>query len=145
MKDRIATASTTINAPASRVWDALVTPAAIKQYMFDTTVVSTWKEGSPISWKGVWEGKAYEDKGVILQFKPQRTLQYSHFSPLSGRPDHPDSYHMVTIELSPEGTGTRVSLSQDNNRTDEEREHSERNWSKMLAGLKKFAEGPARE
>ena len=145
MKDRIATSSTTINAPGSRVWDALVTPAAIKQYMFDTTVVSTWKEGSPISWKGVWEGKAYEDRGVILQFKPQRTLQYSHFSPLSGLPDHPDSYHTVTIELSPEGTGTRVSLSQDNNRTDEEREHSERNWSKMLAGLKKFAEAPARE
>lgn len=144
MKGLIASASTTINAPSTRVWDALVTPAAIKQYMFDTTVVSTWKEGSPIVWKGVWQGKAYEDKGVILQLKPGRTLQYSHFSPLSGLPDQPDNYHTVTIEVSAEGGGTRVSLSQDNNRTEQEREHSERNWSMMLAGLKKFAEAPAR-
>lgn len=145
MKGLIATSSTTIDASNSKVWDALVTPAAIKQYMFDTTVVSTWKEGSPIVWKGVWQGKAYEDKGVILQLEPGRTLQYSHFSPLSGLPDKPDNYHTVTIELSGEGGGTRVSLSQDNNRTEQEREHSERNWNMMLAGLKKFAEAPARE
>ena len=58
---------------------ALVSPAAIKEYMFGTRVNSEWNEGSPISWKGQWQGKSYEDKGTILQFRPARRLQYSHY------------------------------------------------------------------
>ena len=123
-KNLIARASVTINAPSEIVWDALVNPEAIKQYMFGTNVVSDWREGSPIIWQGEWQGRAYEDKGVILQRKPGRTLQYSHFSPLSGLPDKPESYHTVTIELSDEGDQTRVLLAQDNNLTEQAREHS---------------------
>ena len=37
----IARASQTIVAPAANVWEALVTPAAIKAYMFGATVKST--------------------------------------------------------------------------------------------------------
>ncbi len=136
----IAKASITINAPNRNVWDALVHPEAIKQYMFGTTVVTDWREGSPIIWKGVWQGKAYEDKGVILQFKPGRTLAYSHFSPLSGVPDTPENYHTVTVELSAEQNQTRVSLAQDNNANEEERQHSEKNWGMMLSALKDFVE-----
>ncbi|MCL4510361.1 MAG: SRPBCC domain-containing protein [Bacteroidetes bacterium] len=139
-KNLIARASMTINAPGAKVWDALVNPEAIKQYMFGTNVVSDWHEGSPIVWKGEWQGKAYEDKGVILQFKPGQTIQYSHFSPLSGLPDNPENYHTVTIELSGEGDQTRVSLAQDNNTTEQARDHSEKNWEMMLTALKKFLE-----
>ena len=139
-KNLIARASVTINAPSARVWDALANPEAIKQYMFGANVVTDWHEGSPISWKGEWQGKSYEDKGVILQFKPTRILQYSHFSPLSGLPDKPENYHTVTIELLGERNQTRVSLTQDNNTTEGAREHSEKNWGMMLAALKKFSE-----
>lgn len=139
-KDLIARASVTINIASAKVWDALVKPEAIKQYMFGTTVVTDWREGSPIAWKGEWEGKPYEDKGVILQFKPGRSLQYSHFSPLSGLPDKQENYHTVTIELSREGDQTRVSLAQDNNSTAQAREHSEKTWKIMLDALKKYLE-----
>jgi uncharacterized protein YndB with AHSA1/START domain len=140
MKDFIARASTTINASKSDVWSALVTPAAVKQYFFGTDVASDWKEGSAITWKGEWQGKRYEDKGVILQSKAGRALQYTHFSPLSGVPDKPENYHTVTIELSGDGKETRVALTQDKNATDEERAHSEKNWTMMLEGLKKYLE-----
>lgn len=136
----IARSSITIEAPPAQVWQALVTPAAIKQYMFGTNVTSDWKEGSPITWKGEWQGKAYEDKGVIRQFKPNQALQYTHFSPLAGLPDKPENYHTVSIQLSPDGNRTRVSLTQDNNPTEEARSHSEKNWKMMLDGLKKFVE-----
>ena len=136
----IAKAETKINEPVNRVWDALVNPEAIKRYMFGTTVTSDWKEGSPIVWKGEWKGKPYEDKGVILKLQPERVLQYSHFSPLSGQPDKPENYHTVTIELSGDKTQTLVSLSQDNNPTEEARKHSEENWKTMLASLKKLLE-----
>ena len=138
--DHIARATTTIDAPASRVWDALVDPPSIQQYMFGTNVESDWKEGSAIRWKGEWQGKAYEDKGVIRKIEPPRVLQYTHFSPLAGLPDQPENYHTVTIELNERDGRTDVTLSQDNNPTDEAREHSEKNWRMMLDGLKKFVE-----
>jgi uncharacterized protein YndB with AHSA1/START domain len=139
-KGLIANASTTINAPSAELWQALVTPAAIKEYMFGTTVTSDWVVGSPIVWKGEWQGRAYEDKGIILQVVPERVLEYSHFSPLAGVPDVPENYHIVTVELSPDGERTRVTLSQDNNPTAQAREHSEKNWGMMLAALKQFLE-----
>src|SRR5258708_40324004 len=136
----IAKAQAEIKAPVSKVWAALVTPEKIKQYMFGTNVVSEWREGAGIVWKGEWQGKPYEDKGVILKLQPERVLQYSHFSPLSGQPDVPENYHTVTIELSGKGANTLVTLSQDNNASEDDRVHSEQNWGMMLASLKKFLE-----
>jgi uncharacterized protein YndB with AHSA1/START domain len=140
-KGLIAKASMTVNAPIAKVWDALTNPDEIKKFMFGTEAVSEWKEGSPIVWKGMWEGKPYEDKGVILDVEPERRLQYTHFSPLSGAADVPENYHTLTYELSEKGDTTLVVLSQDNNSTDEEREHSQKMWEGMLASLKKVVEG----
>lgn len=138
--DFIAKASVTIDAPRPKVWDALMDPQAIKQYMFGTHVDTDWEEGSPIVWKGEWEGKPYKDKGVLTQIRPEKVLQYTHYSPLSGMPDKPENYHTVTIELYGDGNETHVSLTQDNNPTDEAREHSKKNWETMLDALKKYLE-----
>jgi uncharacterized protein YndB with AHSA1/START domain len=89
----VASASVLINAPIGTVWHALVDPELIKRFMFGTTVVSDWSEGGPIRWMGEWQGRSYEDKGVILRFEPTRVLQYSHLSPLSGLPDTPEIPH----------------------------------------------------
>jgi uncharacterized protein YndB with AHSA1/START domain len=136
----IARASAVINAPRDKVWQALVDPKAIQQYMFGTKVVSDWREGSPIVWKGEWQGQAYEDKGTILQLTPGQTLQYSHYSPLSGVADLPENYHTVTIELSDAGNQTQILLTQDKNTSEEERAHSQQNWEMMLAALKNYLE-----
>lgn len=128
------------HAPMEQVWEALVNPEMIKQYMFGTTVVTDWKEGSPIVWKGEWKGKAYEDKGVILKNKKLSTLQYSHYSPLTGKPDIPENYHTVTIQLKETQAGVEIDLAQDNNENAEEQKHSEENWNAMLKGMKEFLE-----
>lgn len=132
--------SIVINASRASVWDALVNPELIKKYMFGTTVISNWEVGSPIVWAGEWQGKTYEDKGVLLRIEPEQVLEYSHFSPLSGLEDTPDTYHTVTIEVSDTGAQTLVSLSQDKNASEEEREHSEAMWRLMLESLKKMLE-----
>jgi uncharacterized protein YndB with AHSA1/START domain len=137
----IARAAVDIDVPRSRVWDALVDPRAIKQYMFGTNVASDWKPGSPITWKGEWQGKAYEDKGTILEMVPGAKLSYSHFSPLAGLPDRPENYHHVSIALTGDERRTHVALEQDNNADEKAREHSEQNWTSMLAALKKYLEG----
>ncbi len=140
----VARAETTIDVPVAEVWNALVSPEAVKQFMFGTTVVSDWKEGSPIVWKGEWKGNAYEDRGLILRLLPHRLLRYSHYSPSSGLPDVPENHHTVTIDLVPQGPRrTAVSLVQDNNASEEARQHSQRNWSAMLESLKGFLERTA--
>lgn len=136
----VAEARITIGAPTAKVWDALINPQMVSQYMFGTAVASEWKKGSPIVWKGVWKGKSYEDKGTILELKQERVLQYSHFSPLTGLPDVPENYHEVAIELSRGKEGVVVSLKQDNNPTEEARDYSKKNWEMMLARLKELLE-----
>ena len=139
-KKLLAKVSTSVDADRAEVWSALTDPEAIKEYMFGTNVSSQWREGSSIVWKGEFKGKAYEDKGKILKIDPEKTLKYSHFSALSGKPDRPENYHTVTIELSDVGESTGLSLTQDNNASEEAREESQRNWAMMLDGLKKYVE-----
>jgi len=138
-----AEAAVTIKGSLSQVWDALTNPDKIKQYMFGATVESEWKVGSPIAWKGEWKGKPFEDKGRILEIQQGKRLRYSHFSPLSGAPDRPESYHTVTIQLDGPDGAIHVDLSQDNNPTEKARDESCRNWSMMLDGLKKTVETEA--
>jgi len=140
MSGLVAKASTAIAATPERVWKALTDPAAIKQYFFGTNVETTWKVGAPITWKGEWEGRAYADKGTIRTFDPPRTLSYTHFSPLAGKPDTPENYHTITITIAPAGKDTRVSLEQDNNAMEDARAHSQKNWEMVLAGLKRYVE-----
>jgi uncharacterized protein YndB with AHSA1/START domain len=151
-KGKIARATVTIGVSRDRVWKALTSPAEIKRYFFGTDAVSDWKPGASITWTGNWDGKHYyEDKGTVLESNPGRLLRYTHYSPLSGQPDTPESYHTVTIALSDaaeplappqrSSTSTRLVLTQDNNTTDEAREHSEKNWAMVLTSLKNYLEG----
>ena len=140
MADHVATAEIEVKAPAKRVWKALTDPAQIEQYMFGSHVDTDWEPGSPIVWKGEYEGKTYEDKGEIVDIEPEKRLKLTHFSPLSGKEDLPANYHTLLYELEEHGDRTRVSLSQDNNASEEAAEHSRDNWQKMLAGLKELVE-----
>ncbi len=137
----VARTAITINAPASRVWDALTQPDLIKQYLFGTEVTTDWRVGSPITYEGIWEGKAYKDKGEILQIDPGKLLVSTFWSALSGLPDVPENYQTIRYELSAEGGGTRLTITQDNNATQEDANHSAQNWSMVLDGMKKILEG----
>jgi uncharacterized protein YndB with AHSA1/START domain len=140
-KDLVARATTTVNASASKVWEAITKPELIKQYLFDTDVISDWKVGSPILYRGQWQGKPFEDRGKILELEPEQRLVSTHWSPLSGVPDLPENYHTVTYQLMEKDGGTEVTILQDNNASEEEKSHSESNWKTVLDGLKKLVEG----
>jgi uncharacterized protein YndB with AHSA1/START domain len=131
---------TDIHAPASKVWDALTNPEIIKQYFFGVEVVSDWKEGSPIVYRGEWEGKTFEDKGNVIQLVPEKLLLCNYWSAFSGLPDSPENYQDVSYELSPVEGGTRLTITQEGIPTEESRKHSEENWKTVLAALKSLLE-----
>ena len=137
----IAKATITINAPGSKVWEALTNPDLIKQYLFGTKVITDWQMGSPIIYEGQWEGKSYQDKGTIIQIEPGKLLVSTYWSSMAGLPDVPESYKTVRYDLSKVGNGTRLTVTQDNNATSEEADHSSQNWKMVLEGIKKLLEG----
>ncbi|HET9946487.1 MAG TPA: SRPBCC domain-containing protein [Patescibacteria group bacterium] len=136
----VAKSEITINAPASTVWKVLTTPATVKKLMFGADVITDWKGGSTIIYKGMWQGKPFEDKGEIVTFQPEKLLVTTHWSPLSGITDTPENYHTVSYELTSEDNKTKVVLTQDNNASEDEKSHSESNWQMMLENFKKIAE-----
>ena len=136
----IAKATITINAPTARVWDALTKPELIKHYLFGTDVTTDWQVGSPIRYKGVWQGKPYEDKGKVEQVEPGELIVSTFWSSLAGLPDSPENYKTARYELASQGSATRLTVTQDNNASEEEARHSEQNWKKVLDGIKKLLE-----
>jgi uncharacterized protein YndB with AHSA1/START domain len=137
----VSRASIGILAPPAKVWEALTHTEIIRQYMFGADVVSDWEVGAPISFKGVYGGKPYADKGRVLKVEREHRLQYTHFSPLSGKPDLPENYHTVSIELDGQQHGaTVVTLEQDNNPTEALAAHTAKNWQGMLGEMKKVLE-----
>ncbi len=130
----------TLNAPSSRVWKALTVPEEIKQYLFGTTTKTTWEKGSPITWSGEYEGKAYEDKGTVIDIIPNKVLHTTHYSPLSGKPDTPENYANVVYELREDGAQTQFTLTQDHIENEEQRKHMQQNWTMVLDGLQNLVE-----
>lgn len=136
----VATSTVTIDAPPPRVWQVITDPAAVKEFMFGTELITDWTVGAPIVWRGTWNGQAYEDKGEILEVEPGQRLVHTHFSPLGGREDAPANYHTLTWTLEDQGGSTRLTLSQDNNGSAEAAQHSQGMWDQALADVKKISE-----
>ena len=142
MKDKlIAEASITIDAPATRVWKAITTPALVKKYLMGTNITTDWREGSPISYDGEYNGKKYHDKGVIKKVEPGKVLQSTYWSSAGGKEDKPENYNLVTYKLSPSDGKTVVKLTQDNVTSEKEKEHVTENWKGVLKKLKEVVEG----
>ena len=96
-----------ISAPASKVWDALVNPEQTKKYMFGCEAISDWKIGSPLIWRGLYEGKEMIFvKGNIVDLKPGNFLAYTVIDPNSGIADIPENYLDVTYALLEENGKT---------------------------------------
>lgn len=139
-KNLTARQSIQVNAPAAKVWEALTKPQLIKQYLFGTEAVSDWKEGSPVTYSGTWEGKPYEDKGIIKKAIPEKLLQSTYWSNMSGTEDKPENYVLVTYALEENNGKTLLTITQDNCKTEESKNQSEQNWKMVLEKLKQVVE-----
>lgn len=136
-----ATAQTDVAASPERVWAALTDPEQIAVYMQGARVETTWEVGSPITWNGEYDGRDYQDKGEVLTFDEPRVLSVTHYSPMMGEPDVPESYHTLVYTLTADGDQTRVELTQDGCTDEAQAKQFSQNWQQMLDGLKSHVEG----
>lgn len=124
-----------VKASLARVWTALTSAEAIKEYLYGTTVITEWKEGGSIRFTGTWDGVPYEDKGTILTYRANQVLEYTYWSSFSGIEDVPSNYAIVKFELKAEGDQTTLVLTQRNSPTAQMQENSEKGWEDVLQKL----------
>ncbi len=150
MSQPLAVISTiTINAPASKVWDALVNPEQTKKYMFGCETVSDWKPGSPLLWQMEWEGKPFIPvKGNIVKIEPGKLLVYTVIDPTSGMPDIPENYLDVEYALTEANGQTTLTVTQsgfegaaDGEKRYKDTYNNGEGWNPILVQIKALVEG----
>ena len=133
-----------LNANTSEVWDALTNPEKTKVYMFNCIVITDWKVGSPITWKGADDEKEYV-KGNIIQFEKGKLLEYTTFDPNSEVKDDPNSHVSVTLQLVPEGNRTLLKITQGDfskvSNVQKRYDDTILGWEYALGGLKNLIDG----
>jgi len=140
--------SIAINAPAAKVWDALINPEKTKEYMFGCETVSDWNVGSELLWRGQYEGKEMVFvKGEIVEIEPEKMLVYTTIDPNSDIEDTPENYVSVTYELVPQDGQTVLNVSQGDFSTVANGEsrykdayNNGEGWNPILVEIKKLVE-----
>ena len=130
----IARADIEVDASAEKVWSTITDHAS--DVNFGADVESDWKPGSPVVWRGEWEGKPFEDRGEVVEAVAPHRLVLTHVSGDAGEAP----LHRLTYELSGSGAGTHVEFWQDGNATEGAASESEKNWRRHLEAVKERAE-----
>jgi uncharacterized protein YndB with AHSA1/START domain len=129
-----------IKASATEVWHTLTHAELVKQYFFGTDLVTDWQVGSPIFFRGEWDGVAYEDKGTVLAFEPERYLCYNYWSSFSQIEDIPENYATIEYILEAVEEGTNITITQNGLKDEEAIAHSESNWQMIMGEMRKLVE-----
>jgi uncharacterized protein YndB with AHSA1/START domain len=140
MNDLGTTSSIQIDVPIEEVWNAVTTPEMIRQWFFGVETETDWKMGSTLVHRGEWQGKPYEDKGVILRIEPPRLLVHTHWSDASGKPDTPENHEEVTWALAERDGATELTITERNLPSEEAQAVSEQSWRTVLSNLKALLE-----
>jgi uncharacterized protein YndB with AHSA1/START domain len=132
-----------INALPSQVWHVLTVPGLMKKWMMpdsEINVLTDWTVGSPMIIRGHMNGKDFENNGTVLQFEPEKALQYSHLSSISRLPARPENYSLVEFGLHPIEKQTTLTLTLRNFPTESIYQHLTFYWNGTLGILKRVIE-----
>jgi uncharacterized protein YndB with AHSA1/START domain len=131
-----------INAPTSAVWETLTNPELMQKWMSETeiTILADWKVGNPFIIRGVLHRVKFENKGTVLQFEPEKLLQYTHLSSLSKLPDTLENYSILEFRLAPINDQTELAFTASNFPTETIYKHLAFYWNVTLEILKRMIE-----
>lgn len=90
--------SVNIYASKETVWNKLLSKE-FYELSWDATLTSTWQPGSPIQFKGVWEGIEYTDKGLVQEIEENKFLQFTYWSSFWKGEDLPEEYCNISFRI----------------------------------------------
>ncbi len=106
----------TINASLKRVWDTITNPDLVKLWQYGSKLQTTWQVNSPIKFSTEWEGKLYEQWGIIKEVIPYSLMKYSLIAPRPDLEDKPENYFMMSYVLTTVDEATKLDIIQEDNR-----------------------------
>jgi uncharacterized protein YndB with AHSA1/START domain len=135
-----------INAPVTKVWQALTTAAGVKEYFFGNEVITDWNVGSTITFKGEWKNEEYLGRGIILNSVPYMLFRFSYWSSLSGLENKSENYLHVTYKLVEENDEfTKLITSIEKLPNEQLKMKMESDLKKVLESLKEVVESEVLE
>lgn len=129
-----------LKAPIQKVWDVLTLPEFVKKWQFGSELLTDWKVGCTIRFRTEWEGKVFEQWGVVLDVQTLRLIKYSLFAPRPDLEDKPENYFTMTYELTDENNGVRLRIIQEDNRPGAKQEAPQGEENPVLSALKALIE-----
>lgn len=101
-----------INAPASKVWEVLITPDLVREWISafgeGTYAESDWNVGSEIAWKDN-EGNIGA-KGIITVMEPEKKLKADYYDEVNMSPPDPLGKYSEVYLLSGDNNVTTLSI-----------------------------------
>lgn len=111
--EKIITNSITFDTTPEKVWAILTEPVFVKQYMYDSDLITDWQPGQPVIFKGVYQGQEMVFvKGHTVENIPNKLLSYTVFDPNANYKDEPWNYLTVTYKLEQKGNQTELTITQ---------------------------------
>jgi uncharacterized protein YndB with AHSA1/START domain len=130
-----------ILAPAKKVWLALTNPALVKQWQYNSDLLTTWEVGTSIIFRNEWDGQVFEQKGTVMEFSPELRLKYTLLFPRPDLPDNAGNYILMTYELAESGGATSLLVRQEDPRPVAPNESGgENDGPDVLSDLKQLVE-----
>jgi uncharacterized protein YndB with AHSA1/START domain len=137
---RVSRSAVTIKAPRDVVWAAVTLPEYVREWQYDSELVTDWIVGHSIRFSAEWQGQRFEQWGTVLQFEEPSQLRYSLFAPRPGLEDRPEHYFTMTYELTDVDNGTRVTFTQEDPREPADVGDAADEENPVLLALKDVAE-----
>ena len=134
-----------IQASTDAIWDVLVNPEMTKLYMYGCEVLSDWKIGSPVLWRGAEDGITYV-KGELVAFEKNQEFAFTVIDPNGSYEDIPENYLTARYTLEKTKDGIKLVVTQGDYAHVEEGEKRYKDtidaggWQPVLEGIKKLAE-----
>ncbi|RUL77542.1 SRPBCC family protein [Dyella choica] len=131
--------------PVSVVWEHLVRPQSMREWLggddYAVEVDTTWALGSAIVVRGVHH-LPFENRGVVLAFRPCKELSFTHLSSLSRLPDQSSSYTKLSFVLDADGDQTILKFKASGFPTTAIYRHLRFYWMGTIGAFKKYVESP---
>ena len=131
----------TINALPELVFDMLTDSDQIIKYYPLNEVVSKWKVGSEVLYKGEIDNNNFIDHGIIEILSRFSEYKYSYWSDNHGTERTPENHLSISYKLSKDTNGTKLELEQSNIMSKEMYEMMNATvWDYLLNNMKNYIE-----
>jgi uncharacterized protein YndB with AHSA1/START domain len=141
--DEIINKKVVIAAPVTAVWKSLTDIGSMKRWMgapeMELEIATSWHIGSPITITGFHHVR-FENKGVVLEYLPDRLMSYNFLSSISRLPYEPENHTILRFMLEAEDDHTSLSLTIRNFPTETIYHHLNFYWNTTLVMLKRHIE-----